>query len=155
MSSEGQLNQADIERILTEALQTLYAENLEILRLDVAERTICAQLTGILQGSFDLHSVHAEYNRHGVEPKAIALPNADGVLTIGRVNPDIIIHQPGHDEANILVIEVKKTTNPAPDDTDIAKLTQIKQQIGYRFAVFLRLPAGPTANPREIRIEWV
>jgi hypothetical protein len=149
------MNQKDIEHILTEALETLYAENLEIVGLDVAERTICAQLSGILQRFFDLHEVHIEYNRHGIRPKAIELPDAQGILTMNLVSPDIIIHQPGHDEENILAIEVKKTTNAAPDHADIAKLAQIKQQIGYRFAVFLRLPAGPAADPRDIRIVWV
>jgi hypothetical protein len=112
-------------------------------------------LTGILQRFFDLHAVHAEYNRHGIRPKAIELPDAQGVLTMNLVSPDIIIHQPGHDEENILAIEVKKTTNAAPDHPDVAKLAQIKQQIGYRFAVFLRLPTGPAADPRDIRVLWV
>ena len=75
---------------------------------------------------------HTEYNRHGVEPKDIELPNTQGVLTRNRVNPDIIVHQPGHDDEDILVIEVKKSTNAIPDDADLLKLEQIKRQIGYR-----------------------
>lgn len=154
-SSDGQMDRENIERILIGALEALYAENLEILRVNVAERTVCGRLAGILQRFFDAHSVHTEYNRHGIKPKAIALPDRDGVLTINRVNPDIIVHQPGHDDQNILVIEVKKTTNPVPDDADLAKLVQIKHQIGYHFAVFLRLPTGPGADPRDIQIRWI
>jgi hypothetical protein len=48
-----------------------------------------------------------------------------------------------------------KTTNPVDDDLDIAKLQQIKQQIGYDFAVFLRLPTGPHPDPAGLRIVWV
>jgi hypothetical protein len=145
----------DIERILFDAIETLYATDIEILKLDAAERTICAQLASILRRRFDQHAVHVEYNRHGIEPKGIELPNAAGVLTTKLVSPDIVVHQPGHDDENILVIEVKKTTNPTPDEPDLVKLTLIKEQIHYRFAAFLRLPAGPAANSQDVRIEWV
>jgi hypothetical protein len=155
MTGGIQPTQDDIERILIDAISALYAENLEILRLDAAERTICAQLASILQRHFDQHAVHVEYNRHGFEPKEIELPDAEGVPTRKTVSPDIIVHQPGCDEANVLVIEVKKTTNPMPDALDLAKLRRIKEQIRYQFAAFLRLPAGPSANPRNVRIEWV
>lgn len=149
------MEQEEVERMLMQALRTLYAENLQILRLDVAERTICAQLSRILQRSFEQHEVHAEYNRHGVEPKEIELPDANGLLMRNRVSPDIIVHQPGHDEQNIVVIEVKKSTNAVPDRADLAKLDQIKQQIGYQHAVFLRLPTGVGADARDIRVVWV
>jgi hypothetical protein len=54
-----------------------------------------------------------------------------------------------------LVIEVKKTTNPVADELDIEKLQLIKQQIGYEFAAFLRLPTGSDADPADVRIAWV
>jgi len=87
-------NLQSIESAIADALAELYGKHLEILKLDVAERTICAKLAAILQASFDLHAVHAEYNRHGVESKAIKIPDADGVLTLSLVSPDFIIHQP-------------------------------------------------------------
>jgi hypothetical protein len=155
VSDPGGIQQNEIEGIVTEALAQLYAQNLQILRLDVAERTICAQLAGILQQWFTKHAVHTEYNRHGVEPKDIELPDTQGVLTRNRVNPDIIVHQPGHDDENILVIEVKKSTNAVADDADLAKLAQIKRQIAYRYALFLRLSTGPDADERGVRVVWV
>lgn len=149
------MEQENIERIVVAALAALYEQNLDILRLDVAERTICARLAALLQPAFPRHEVHTEYNRHGVFPKEIELPDAQGVLTASRVHPDIIVHQPGHDEENILVIEAKKTTNVIPDEADLAKLAQIKRQIGYRFALFVRLPAGPNAAAAGVRTVWV
>lgn len=149
------MEQEDIQRIVSAGLTALYEQNLAILRLDIAERTICARLAALLQPSFDRHEVHTEYNRHGVDPKEIVLPDAQGVLTASRVYPDIIVHQPGHDEENILVIEAKKTTNVIPDEADLAKLAQIKRQIGYRFALFLRLPAGRDADAANIRTVWI
>jgi hypothetical protein len=99
--------------------------------------------------------VHAEYNRHGVDPKEINLPGPDGVLTRARVFPDIIVHQVGHDAENILVIEAKKTSNRAPDEPDLDKLRLIKHSMNYRHAVFLRLPTGQGTRPENDRIRWV
>ncbi|RWJ32031.1 hypothetical protein [Mesorhizobium sp.] len=149
------MDQEDLDRILNAAIDELYARDQQMIVVDVAERTLCARLAANLQHSFQEHSVHAEYNRHGVDPKEIDLPNADGVLTSMRVFPDIIVHQPGHDRENILVIEVKKSTNAMPDEADLRKLERIKEQIGYGFAAFLRLPAGEGAARANVRMTWV
>jgi hypothetical protein len=149
------MEQDEIERIVSAALAALYEQDIRILRLDVAERTICARLAALLQPSFARHQVHADYNRHGIYPKEIELPDAQGALTRNLVSPDIIVHQPGHDEENVLVIEAKKTTNAIPDEADLAKLAQIKSQIGYRFALFIRLSAGPDASAAGTRMIWV
>lgn len=149
------MTQAEIGHILVASLGALYNEELVILRLNVSERAICNQLRAILQRSFPDHAVHAEYNRHGILPKEIEMPDADGLLTLMRVYPDIIVHQPLHDEENLLVIEAKKSTNAAGDEGDIAKLAQMKHQLRYQFAAFIRLPAGPNAHFDNVRLLWV
>jgi hypothetical protein len=143
------MDQGELGTILNTALDTLYAGDHAVTRIDIAERTLCARLAAILQGSFKGHAVHAEYNRHGLHPKEFDLPSADGVLTGTRVFPDIIVHQPGHDEENLLVIEVTKSTNVVSDEADLRKLEKIKEQIAYRFAVFLRLADGTERHPRR------
>lgn len=149
------MNGEAIKATMEEAVATLHQEEATILAFDVGERTICACLAAILKRTFQDYSVHVEYNRHGIYPKELDLPDSDGELTSARIFPDIIVHRPGDDSANLLVAEVKKTTNPAKDELDISKLQQIKQQIGYEFAVFLRVPTGPDANPNDGRIVWV
>jgi hypothetical protein len=149
------MEQAEVEAILSSALAALYEEDLAIIRLDVGERTITPQLCAILQRYFGEHSVHAEYNRHGILPKEIEMPDADGVPTLTRVFPDIIVHQPAHDGQNLLIIEVKKSTNPVGDDGDLIKLDQMKRQLGYRFAAFVRLATGPGAELKDVRLSWV
>lgn len=149
------MEREELERILNEALDILYMQGRAIIAVDAAERSICARLAAILQRYFEDLSVDTDYNRHGVYPKEIDLPDADGVLTANLVSPDVIVHTPGHDDGNLLVIEAKKTTNPQPDGPDLRKLEQIKGQIGYRFAAFLRLPAGATAARADVRITWV
>jgi hypothetical protein len=67
-------------------------------------------------------------------------------------------HGKGHvtmDGALILVIEVKKSTNAIPDDADLLNLEQIKRQIGYRYALFVRLSAGPDAELAKVRTVWL
>ncbi len=149
------MDQAEVEAILWTALEILYREELQIIQIDVGERMICGQLRGILQRFFPDHSVHAEYNRHGLEPKDIEMPNAEGELTATRVFPDIIVHQPMHDDANLLVIEVKKTTNTLSDDSDLAKLAQMKLQLGYGYAAFIRLQTGQGAEFTSVQVIWV
>lgn len=149
------MKQDEIGHILIESIEALYAEDLVILRLDISERALCNQLRAILQRSFANHAVHAEYNRHGIHPKEIELPDAEGLLTLARVFPDIIVHQPLHDEENLLVLETKKSTNPIGDDADLAKLAQMKHQLGYQCAAFIRLSTGPSASFDNIELLWV
>lgn len=137
------------------AIETLYDEESVILGFDVGERTICACLAAILQRSFADYSVHVEYNRHGVAPKEIEYPDSEGSLVCQLVYPDIIVHRPGHDDANLLVLEVKKTTNPAQDERDVMKLGHIKQNMAYSHAAFLRLPTGPDASWDDLRVAFI
>jgi len=43
---------------------------------------------------------------------------------------------------NLLVIEVKKSTNTESDDKDLAKLVAFKVQLGYGNALFIRFVTG-------------
>lgn len=141
--------------VLKRAVEALYVEEGQILKFDIGERTICACLAAVLQRSSSDHRVHVEYNRRGVVPKDIEYPDSDGELVQRRVFPDIIVHKLGHDDENLLVVEVRKSANPAPDEFDLHKLGHIKQKMGYRQAAFLRLPAGEGLNIAHLRIEWV
>ena len=149
------INQQQLAKIVETSLQILYVKEIDNIRRDVSERTICTKLVAILADHFPDHAVDAELNKHGVHSKTILLPDQNGVLTKNLVSPDIVVHQPNHDEENILVIEVKKSTNPIPDKYDLQKLSHLRQQIGYRFALFLRLPTGQQANVRNVRMVWV
>ncbi|MBN9220177.1 MAG: hypothetical protein J0I79_19705 [Mesorhizobium sp.] len=149
------MNQEEIDELLLEALRRLYEEEEHLFRADAAERTVCARLAMILQGSFDHHSVDVEFNRHGFDPKEIEWPDTDGTPTVNKVYPDIIVHQRGHDEENLLVIEVKKTSNPAPDEGDLQKLSRIKHALNYRYAVFLRLPFRNDAEIDKVQVNWI
>jgi len=148
------MDKTEMEAILHKALRALYDENSEIINFDIGERTLCSQLACILQRYFRQHSVHVEYNRHGVDPKDIELPDSNGELTTRHVYPDVIVHQPGHDDENLLVIEAKKTSNTESDRYDLIKLEKIRDQLGYRFAVFIRLSVGQDAKVDGVQFRW-
>jgi hypothetical protein len=97
-----------LEQHLNEALNSLYTNHLELLKIDAGERTICSELAALLSARFALHRVNVEYNRHGIQTKAVLLPDRNGRLSSTRVTPDIVVHQIGHDRDNLLVVEAKK-----------------------------------------------
>jgi len=51
------------------------------------------------------------------------------------------------------VIEMKKTTSQERDEYDFGKLRAFKQQLGYRFAVFVKMKTDGDVGVD--RIEWV
>ena len=68
--------------------------------------------------------------------------------------PDIIVHQRGTDERNLLVIQIKKETNREPRTHDVDVLRAMKQEFAFQHALLLDLPAGPGATTRRAVFEW-
>lgn len=150
------MSRDELEPLVNSALEALYEQELDILVQDVGERTICGSLACLLRPHFPGFRTHVEYNRRGsgVDPKNLEWPDGDGQLTLQRVFPDIIVHQPGHDRSNLLVIEVKKSTNSCSDEHDHAKLRQLCDQLRYQNGLFLRLRTGPGAALQGVVREW-
>ena len=149
------MNQAELEEVIKASLNELYTSDFGMIERDANERTLTGRLARYIEDRVEGYDVTVEYNRHGIDPKEVELPDADGELTSMRVMPDIIVHHLGDDSDNLLVIEAKKTSNTATDHRDIEKLTALKQNIGYRFAVFLRLPVGEGADQGMIERHWI
>jgi hypothetical protein len=110
----------------------------------------------LMAPKFPHYSVDIEYNRKGpgLEPKDIEIPDENGDLTISRVFPDIIVHERGHNFRNLLVVEVKKSTNAVDDEHDHAKLQALCWQLRYQNGLFLRLSTGPGADLGQVQHEW-
>lgn len=145
----------EIQAKIAAAIEALYAEEAKIIELDIGERTICSCFAWLLKPHFPDHSVHVEYNRRGVYPKAIELPDAEGELTDNKVFPDIIVHVPGTHDHNLLAIEIKKSTSNRSDERDRMKLAQLRQEYGYARALFIRLSMGEDASPGNCLFAWV
>ena len=126
----------DVRRRLDAAAARLVHDDGYLLANNLGERCIAARLAMYLQGEFPDHAVDAEYNRDGDTPKRLGLEeecaNDRDENGESLVVPDIIVHRRGPDGPNILVLEVKKTSNPAPRDCDRARIHAFRAQYGYR-----------------------
>ncbi|PLY03489.1 MAG: hypothetical protein C0622_04300 [Desulfuromonas sp.] len=138
------------------ALATLLRADSDLLVFDVNERSITHRLAVYLERHFPGWNVDCEYNRDFEDPKRMDLQrrNIDSADTQATtVFPDIIVHKRGTDQ-NLVVIEMKKSSNPDGPGFDFQKLNEFKAQLGYQFAIFIEVRTG-NCDPSVNRIEWV
>jgi len=146
----------ELVEAMQSCLELLYDQDFQILAQDIGERAVCGRLAMLMAATFPQHDVDIEYNRKGlgIEPKDIEMPDENGNLITSRVFPDIIVHERGNNLRNLLVVEVKKSTNTVPDEHDHAKLQALCWQLEYQNGLFLRLSTGPEANLRSVQYDW-
>jgi hypothetical protein len=150
---------AEVRARLEAAIERFMEMDRYLLEHDLREECIAARLAMHLQSVFHPFSVDVEYNRFGDLAKSLHIPDACAkkLDTDGRarVLPDIIIHRRGPDGPNLLVVEMKKTTNPIGFDCDRIRLYQFRQELQYYFGVLLECETRAGQEP-AIRIsEWV
>jgi hypothetical protein len=118
-----------------------------LLENDTSELAIAHRFAVQLGRVFPNRTIDVNYNRHGAAIKQVQLPapcrNAGNPER--RVFPDIVVHDRGNDVANILVIELKKSTNREPSDCDLAKLRRFRELLGYKVGLFIRFSTGTRA----------
>ncbi len=137
---------------MTQAIEWLFEHDIYLLEANAAERAIAARVATYLAPHFPELHVDVEYNRHGIEPKRVHLNTYRGARKL--IVPDIIVHQRGTDERNLLVIQIKKETNREPRTHDVDVLRAMKQEFAFHHALLLDLPAGPGATTRRAVFEW-
>jgi len=122
-------------------------------------------------------AVDCEYNRHESEHKSHAADAEDRIFDIVRearknyllpddygyyvfsVQPDIVVHQRGIDDDNLLVIEVKKRSNPETPEYDALKLELFTtpkngdRGYGYHFGAWVIAEDIGDLGDRFLRIE--
>ncbi len=155
MSNE--ITREEIEQKLNMCIELLRKKDFYLLEVNVNERTISHKLALYLQELFSSWHVDCEYNRYKKNPKridslhkelssGIQMNPLDGKAH--TVYPDIIIHNRGTDD-NLVVIEIKKMTSTEENDKfDLMKLRKYKKQLGYRYAVFLKLGVADNSNKK-------
>jgi hypothetical protein len=144
-----------IEHALFISLDQLIRADADILINDINERTISHRLANYLESHFPGWNVDCEYNRDHEDPKRLDIQRRNiksDDTQATTVYPDIIVHQRGTDN-NLVVIEIKKTTSQEDDDYDKGKLGAFKTQLGYQFAIFIKLRTGGTAGVETV--EWI
>ncbi len=141
------------------AIKALFQRDAYLLQKDVNERSISHKLASYLQEAFNDWDVDCEYNRDHDDPKLLKrLQIYDENVSTDNVHartvfPDIIVHHRGSGD-NLLVIEIKKTTNQQPDCFDEQKLREFKCQLEYSYALFLRFRTRCEAIGVETE-EWI
>jgi len=128
-------------------------------------------------GDFGPISVDCEYNRHLMDGKALAtgvqervwgivkkarhaeLEADDDGFYVFSIAPDILVHQRKTDANNLLVIEVKKRSNPETEEYDLLKLelfTKSKaDKMGYAYKFGAWVVAEDEWQPEDRRLRIV
>jgi len=147
----------DLQQLLAAALDAFHAAELHLLRTDASERSMTHRLAMHLTPLFPDFDVDCEYNRDGFEVKRLELherPVQDDDTEAVTVFPDIVVHRRGHNDANLLVIEVKKAGAAISADYDMRKLRAFKIELKYRHAVHLTLGLGADGTPLT-KLTWL
>lgn len=162
-------DELEVRQRVETALKQLSVLDSYLLENDLNERTITHRFAVYLENHFDGWDVDCEYNRFGDGPgslfpeveRRLAEVSGDEPLTrdtIGRtIYPDVIVHRRGTRE-NLLAIEVRKSTNPVPDEVDRAKLSGYKDDpdFEYRYACLVHLEVSGLGEGKEpYRVEFV
>ena len=133
---------SNIKELTEETIQEFLQRESLLLKNDAGEQALSHRLAVVLEPKFKEWNIDCEYNRdvEAVKRLRYALsPNGD--IEDRDVIPDIIIHRRKTSD-NLLVIEIKKSTNRESDDKDIAKLRAFREQLGYQNGLFVRFLTG-------------
>jgi hypothetical protein len=149
----------EVRKRLHDALHEVVSNDGYLLENNLGERCIAARLMMYLQQAFPEYAVDAEYNRAGNIPKKLGLPDecANHWDKEGRafVVPDVIVHRRGPDGPNLLVLELKKTTNPEGSDCDRMRVHAFRAQLGYRYGALILCETRNRQKPAMTIVEWI
>lgn len=141
------------------ALAALEKDDWYLLRYDLSERCIAARLALHLQSLFPDHSVDVEYNRVGRPPKRLHIPeqcaNYRGKNGEALAVPDVIIHRRGPEGPNLLVLELKKTSNLEGSDCDRERVRAFRAELGYLYGALIECETREGHDPRIRVSEWL
>jgi hypothetical protein len=155
---ESELTPAEVRRRLERALEKLLVTDRYLLENDLSERCIASRLAMHLQMEFQDHCVDVEYNRVGDVPKRLALPDdcANYRDAVGRaiVVPDVVVHRRGPDGPNLLVLELKKASNPERFGCDRARVAALRRHMGYSCGALVACETGQGQSGLRIE-EWL
>lgn len=138
-----------LEPKILKAINLFYKHDTFLIEKNINERTVTHKLAEYLQQEFAEYHVDCEYNRKKSDTIDEEYIRKTLNLTIENIKtnnteaktvfPDIVIHKRGTNGNNLLVIEVKKASNKNKKDIDfdIAKIKGYREQLDYKFGLFL------------------
>lgn len=147
-----------VERRVQRALKEFLRNDQYLLENDLGERCIAARLALHLQSFFPKYSVDVEYNRVGRLPKTLGVPDecANSLDENGEalVVPDIIVHRRGPAGPNILILEIKKTTNRQGPHCDRLRVVAFREQLQYEHGALIECETRHGYEPNIRVSEW-
>jgi len=152
------MKRAVVEARLTKALQQLDTHDRHLLENDLSERCIASRLAFHLQAQFPEHHVDVEYNRADDIAKRVPIScecdtrkNREGdPLAV----PDVIVHRRGPAGPNVLVLELKKTTNPESRACDLERVQKFREHLDYDFGALIECETRAGRQPKSTVTDW-
>ena len=136
----------EVKKRLHDALHEVVSNDGYLLENNLGERCIAARLMIYLQKAFPEYAVDAEYNRDGNIPKKLGFTRrvrqSLGIRRKGLCCSRCDCPSRGRDRANLLVLELKKTTNPEGSDCDRMRVHAFRAQLGYRYGALILCEQG-------------
>ena len=132
----------EIEARIVHSLEQLCEKDFYLLKNDLNECSINHKLASHIQDHFPAWHVDCEYNKNAHKIKELELPKdkVDWNDTEAKsVFPDIVVHQRSGEGPNLLVVEVKKSTNISDRRHDYNKLKEYGKTLSYSCALFLEI----------------
>lgn len=152
------MEREQIRKRLASAINELEQRDAHLFENDLSERCIASRLAMYLQKVFSDYSVDVEYNRKGELVKRLHLPEecANDQNDEGEsiVIPDVIVHHRGEKGPNLLVLELKKTTNADSRNCDHLRIHAFREQLGYNSAALIECETRPGRKPAAVIIEF-
>lgn len=134
-----------IEQKIGQAIKSFREKDFLLLQLNSSERSIAHKLACYLKVEFKEYDVDCEYNKNRDMPKMIIRfwdKCKDIVLRKKEAYPDIVVHKRGVNDNNLLVIELKKSSNRSQKerDFDLIKLKAYMTEgddYQYQYGMFI------------------
>ena len=155
------MKEADVRGGLEWALYRLLEKDRYLLEKDLSERCIAARLAMYLREHFLEYDVDVEYNRQG---DAVAAKRLRGLKENcwKRLNrkedkiavPDVIVHHRGCNSHNLLVIEMKKTSNRDGTDCDRQRIEAFCEQQHLHYCFGALVECETRTNTPTVRANW-
>ncbi|HUT71930.1 MAG TPA: hypothetical protein VMW89_14775 [Desulfatiglandales bacterium] len=145
-----------IDELVTSSIKQLCYKDRHLLKHDLNECSINHRLACHLQNHFPDWDVDCEYNKNADKIKELDLPKdkVDWNDTEAKsVFPDVIVHKRGGEGPNLLVIEVKKSTNKLDRKYDYNKLKAYGDTLKYSCALFLEI--GTKGRWGTWDLDWI
>lgn len=159
MTSEILIKPDEVKYKAQKAINKLFKNDIFLLTSNTNERSISHKLAEYLQQEFRDWNVDCEYNRdQHSDIKKISNwkteclkeePKSDD-SDAKTVYPDIIIHH-RNTRNNLLVIEIKKSSNTDEGKCDIEKLKMFIKDLNYQYGLFINFNVGQNIGLKSLK----